>query len=501
MALLPLLCALAACALEGRSLLEVYLPASEWNDELFYYKQVEGILAHGYPYGYFGFNESHALQLSFAAWSPVLVLPWVLFGLVFGWGLQSPVFCNILLMTLAMFLFVLLVKPSWKQLGLLALLYSVFTPFTRYMLSGMPEVICFSLMILYLALMTRYLEGKGRGVLAALFVLAAGMTLMRPYLILMLLFPMGALIRQKKWAGAALSALIFGLTAGAYGGIKHYLGAAYFTPLFQTGWLEPFAQGHILAGLKGILVKLFYEGRTFLALTLEGLRSGIAEGAVFAAFLLLLALLVWQSVQDFRRGRKSALIRNGYLAFCYLSMLAAILLMYKMKEGSKHLLTFMAAGIFAVSLMETRFYKKTVILGLVCVYLFSVKAVSAYDYQIPFRNPERVRQVEAWRETFAREMTLETEGVPSFENVVIWVFAETDPAGGGTRLTDWQILYALPEGFGISCCEETYVREHFESLQSRYLTVPAGGELQRMCKEAGWELLGEDGSVCVYRIK
>ena len=67
MALLPLLCALAACALEGRSLLEVYLPASEWNDELFYYKQVEGILAHGYPYGYFGFNESHALQLSFAA--------------------------------------------------------------------------------------------------------------------------------------------------------------------------------------------------------------------------------------------------------------------------------------------------------------------------------------------------------------------------------------------------------------------------------------------------
>lgn len=74
MALLPLLCCVAACAAQGGRLSQVYLPASEWNDELFYYKQVEGILSHGYPQGYFGFNESHALKLSFAAWSPVLVL-------------------------------------------------------------------------------------------------------------------------------------------------------------------------------------------------------------------------------------------------------------------------------------------------------------------------------------------------------------------------------------------------------------------------------------------
>ena len=72
MALLPLLCCLVRTAAEGRSIGQVYLPSSEWNDELFYFKQVEGIVNYGFPRGYFGFNESHALQLSFAAWSPVL---------------------------------------------------------------------------------------------------------------------------------------------------------------------------------------------------------------------------------------------------------------------------------------------------------------------------------------------------------------------------------------------------------------------------------------------
>ena len=43
------------------------LLTSEWNDELFYFKQVEAIIDHGYPLGYYGFNESHALSFSFAA--------------------------------------------------------------------------------------------------------------------------------------------------------------------------------------------------------------------------------------------------------------------------------------------------------------------------------------------------------------------------------------------------------------------------------------------------
>ena len=134
LACLPVIACLVYCAARGQGIGEIYLPASERNDELIYYKQVEAILRYGYPQGYFGFNESHALKLSFAAWSPLLMLPWVLWGLLFGWNLMSPVLCNIFLLTAAMFLFGLLAKPDWKQLGITAFLFFLFPLFLLNMI-------------------------------------------------------------------------------------------------------------------------------------------------------------------------------------------------------------------------------------------------------------------------------------------------------------------------------------------------------------------------------
>ncbi|MCD8067841.1 MAG: hypothetical protein LUE87_02900, partial [Lachnospiraceae bacterium] len=43
MALLPLRCCVVRCLLSGHTIADTYLPASDWSDELFYYKQVEGM--------------------------------------------------------------------------------------------------------------------------------------------------------------------------------------------------------------------------------------------------------------------------------------------------------------------------------------------------------------------------------------------------------------------------------------------------------------------------
>lgn len=499
MALLPLLCCIAACAAQGGSLSQVYLPSSEWNDELFYYKQVEGILSHGYPQGYFGFNESHALKLSFAAWSPVLLWPWLLHGLIFGWNLMAPIYSNILLLTVAVFLFVLLAKPGWKQLGLMALLFCCFWPYTRYMLCGMPEIICFSMLIIYWGLLIHTAEKETGGKLALLFLMGGVMTLMRPYLILFLLAPAFLWIRRQRAVGIVGSLAIMGLTAGGYVLIKHYLGAEYFTPLFKTEWLEPFGQGHILGGIKGVLAKIYHEGRTFFALTLQGLKSGLAEGAFFAVYLALLLILLWQCVTDFLKKRRKQAFLNGYLAFCFFSMWMALLLMYKMKEGSKHLLTFMAVGILAVALMETRFYKKAIFIGALCVYLFWYQGDQPHDYAVPYVTDEQASRMVYWEEIFEQHMELSDQGSPNYDNVVIWMF--NDLVDQEWLLTDWQILYALPEGWGISCCYNDYVLEHLDELQSLYLVIPEGGQVQEACETAGMEQIGEDGSACVYRTR
>ncbi len=520
-ACLPILCCLVYCAAQGRSLGEVYLPASEWNDELFYYKQVENILHFGYPQGYFGFNESHALKLSFAAWSPVLVSPWLLWGMLFGWNFMSPILCNIVLLTAAVFLFVWMTKPSGKQMGILILLFCLYTPFVRYMLSGMPEIICFSLLIVFYGLVMNYLKKESAAKLGILFLIAGLLTLMRPYMLLFLLLPAILCVlrerqRGRTLRGVCISGVVCGGVLALYALIKHYLGAEYFHPLFFTDWLTTFFTSGLKAGFHNFCGTLYWKGKDFCAHTIQGFRSGLASGAFFATYLVMMAVLIGQSVADLHRirrakrqetepdaGRKAdiskgVLAAELHLAFSFVAMLFALLLMYKLTEGSKHLLTFLAAGIFVVGMMRTKCYRKAVLIGATFAFFFTYMAVDPYDYQVPFVTQERQDKVELWRENFAETLELSSENTPNYDNVVIWTL--NDSVDGKGIATRWQLLYGLPEGFGISCCTRDYVIEHLAELKSRYLAVVPGGEIDAMCTAAGYEELARDDELVLFRL-
>lgn len=517
MALLPVVCCLVRTAAEGRSIGQVYLPSSEWNDELFYFKQVEGIVNYGFPQGYFGFNESHALQLSFAAWSPVLVFPWILWGLFFGWNLMSPVICNIVLLTITMFVFVWLVKPTWKQLGVLTVLFSLYSLFVRYMLSGMPEVICFSLLILFYGLAMSYLKKESRGRLTAMFVISVLLTLMRPYMLLFLALACYFWIRRSKKAGWIGSVLVVAATGIVYALIKHFLGAEYFTPLFYTDWITTFFTDGIGAGFRNFFGTLHWKGLEFVRHCVAGVKNGLASGAFFDGYLVVLLILLVQSFLDFRKLRRAKraertvmetedknvrelqnqLIIEVHFALSLIAMLFAHLLMYKMVEGSKHFLTFIAAGIFIVSMLETKYYKKAVLLGAAFLYLYSFKAEEPYDYQIPYVTEERQEQVEYWQQIFSENLVLDTEQVPNYGNVVIWTFGDDTP--DGNRNLQWQLLYSVPKGFGISCCEREYITGHLAELQSRYLATVSGGTIDELCRTEGYEEIGRDADMVLYR--
>ena len=565
LALVPVLCCVAYCAAQGRWIWEVYLPSSQWNDELFYYKQVEGILSHGYPQGYFGFNESHALKLSFAAWSPVLVFPWVIWGLMFGWNLASPVLCNIFLLSLACFLYVWLVRPSWRQLGMVALLFGLYNNFARYMLSGMPEAICFAMVILFYGAAVNYLRRRKNYKLVVLFAMSCTMTLMRPYLILFLLLPCWLWIlgsRRGRWLRVLGSAAILGATLGLYGAINHYLGAEYITPLFYTDWIQAFFRQGVLGGLRFTFEKLLTKGSEYMAYAKQGLRTVNTTGAVYAGYLLCLFALAVQCAGDWAAYRRSGkgldrhpgedldrssgkgldrcsgkgldrssggdfdrhpgedldrhpgagdspqgaaagwAVARAHLAFCFLTMLPALLLMYKTIEGSRHLLTFMAALIFLIPLAEKGAWRRTACvaacLGAAFAYLYIYRAADPYDYQVAYMQEERRASLEEWERVFDESLALDREDVPNYRNVVIWV--QNDVIEDAPVYTAWQLLYMLPEGFGINCCTREYVLEHVGSLRSRYLCGPVGGEIERLCEENGYRQLYTDGEMALYEI-
>lgn len=245
------------------------------------------------------------------------------------------------------------------------------------------------------------------------------------------------------------------------------------------------------------------------------MKTGLASGAFFDGYLLLLAILLVQSILDIRTLRRTQWAERGvmepadekkalknqviievHFALSLIAMLFAHLLMYKMVEGSKHFLTFIAAGIFIVSMLQTRYYKKAVLLGAAFLYLYSYKAVEPYDYQVPYVTQGRQEQVDYWQQIFTENLTLKTENVPNYDNVIIWTFGDETPEGN--RNLKWQLLYSAPKGFGISCCEREYILEHLTELQSKYIATVSGGEIDELCSAKGYEEIGRDADMVLY---
>lgn len=501
MALLPLVVCIITCAVQGYAIWDAYIPASDWNDELFYFKQVDGMVKYGYPYGYFGFNESHAEVLSFAAWSPVLVWPWLIWGFLFGWNLMSPIYCNILIMMVAVFLFVWITKPNWKQMIKIAVLFAAFPLFTRYMLSVMPECTCFGMLIVFFGCAYAYMQEEKKGHLIGMFVLASLLTLMRPYMIVFLILPALLMVFKKKWTGVLISGGVAGATGIVYVLIKKFLAAEYFTPLFDTTWITTYLREGFAAGWKFMCDKLYFQGWDFIGKSMQGIREGLAMGAFFVGFILVMViLLIYAIYKLIRKDYKQALL-YGHMTFCFFAMWMALLLMYKMQEGSKHLLTFIAAGLFALAMMEVKYFVQVVVVGAAFVYLYFVMAVDAYDYQNRFRNDALVAEIEKTEADFHNQLVLNTDEVPNYDNDVIWVTYDYHTETNEHMITDYQILYGIPEGFGIICCYYDFILENFDDLQSKYLCVVKNGSVDALCKERGLEVVTEGMNAICYALR
>ena len=292
LALLPVFYAVIRCLMDGKGISDLYLPASTWNDELFYYKLTENVVNYGYPQGYFGFNESHGLCLSFAAWSPLLLLSWVIWGLIFGWNLLSPILCNMAFLAIALFLFGMWTRPTWKQILAMACLYGAFTPITRFTLSCIPEAELFALLILFLGLALSC-EKKYRGKkVAGMFVLVMLMTWMRPYLILLFLAPYVLWKKQRARHIVEYVTLLIGcVTVAVYWAVNHFFSAPYLTDLFYSDWIKTYFTEGLLAGIKYTLWKLADSLRTVFRLIGDNLFSNGQQDSAAGCYYLIFFLV------------------------------------------------------------------------------------------------------------------------------------------------------------------------------------------------------------------
>ena len=263
---------------------EIFLPVSSWSDEVIYSKQLAAAVRYGAPQGYFGFNESHAAVGTYAAWGPAVFLVYALPGLLLR-GQNAFLWCNLLFVVLGWTFFARAARLGWKrQLTFAAALAAMNAPI-RYVFSAMQEPLHYALMLAVLSCGILVRRDKSRAAWAALCVLCAVATLVRPYEAVLWLFPLALCWpdRRRIAVCAAGGALSLGGTLVLMS--KFY--APYFFTNVDLGPLQELARGQVVSAVRDVAHKLLDALRTAetAALDLAG------EWEKIAAFRRVLATL------------------------------------------------------------------------------------------------------------------------------------------------------------------------------------------------------------------
>lgn len=265
------------------------LPMPMWNDEGAYYELVKTWLATGQPLGYWGFDGGHAIVGTGSAWSPAILLPYALFGIIFGWGYSSAFFANILFLVLAQVLFILLVKPEGKYLVRMLLIQGLSVIVLLYSTTLMSELLRFSLAIVLAGMLYRLYFGQCgkvfRFVVMPLYLLA----LIQVYIFFVFAVPIYVFGMVKEWKWWKKSLLAAG-TLLIVGG-----GSYYLLHLISSNY-NIYKTENLLFALQSLDVVAVV--RSLLGMVKEGLwgvwscfNTGVGHG-MFKWFVILLCLLI-----------------------------------------------------------------------------------------------------------------------------------------------------------------------------------------------------------------
>lgn len=494
-AAIPILACYIMCLRNGIRLNNIYLPNSQWNDELFYYKLVESVASYNEPLGYFGYNESYANIGGFGPWSPVLFVFYVLYAKVFGWTMSSPIYCNIILMTVSMLIFAYLVRPTKKQTLFAVFLYLSATIFTRYIFSAMPEVTIYALLVIYLGIaikMYRQTENDYKNrYLIGLNVIAFLLVLMRPYWILLFVVPGYFWYEKyKKRKIIVLEVIIPFSSMVIYWLITSNFCASYFKSIINMDWLRLLFSSPV-QGIQNIVYIFLSSIWTLLQNIGEGIISGSPAGGVYTIYIISIFYFLYK-IGQIKENKKEKLYIGYYLMYSCI-MLLAIFYLYDINVGSRHVMAFILVFLLLLSLRETSNKRYLMILS-AFIWIFCIRATEPYTYQVPVYTEEKELALSSGMEELSEEGIVEFNTDNPWDNTIIWLVSDE-------TTIDFTYLYAIPKGMGINLCFKDFVLNNFSQLNSRYIMVNIGEEVDLRCEQEKKDLIAEYGNVHIWKLR
>ncbi len=503
-----LICFMITFFVEGISPSDLTIPSGE-NDELIYYYEVEGVIDHGIPQGYFGTSEITARVMTFGAWSPLLIINFCILGKIFGWTAFKAVIYNLVMLMSAVFLFGFLARPSLKRTVMLALSLSSYTLLMYGVLSVTPEITCYFYAIIFIGLFYSALRDNKSYKRILLFAIAFILTLMRPYYAG--LFVPAAYLLYKKHGKKTfvLSGLITGAAFYAYFFIAinfcaaSPIGRSFSMVIKKIG----VSKGHPFLASQNTYTIMQYVVY-YLQRIYEGIRSIVTElkrffidgiwGRNYFMFYLLFLLLIILYLRRRKRADKEENLWHLFWILYYIMMTFAVIMFFSGWVADRHLAEFVVMGIFVMA-MEAGEDKAGFIL------LAVLEAAIVYSTLVVPNLPRHYidsgtrEEIAHAGEELAALMPLDKSKGPSWDNTLLWVY--TDKVEGEEVEIPWQSLFAVPGGYGFNLVYKDEWLDAHSPVFSRYLAAVPGSDSEKRCINWGGEKVLEYGGVVIYRLR
>lgn len=497
----PLLSAILFCLKDGRTISDIYIPLGGWSDEITYYKQIEGILSHGLPRGYFGYNQSRALYGSLAVWGIIPLIPYVVWGFFFGWNYCSPIYANIFFCMFALWGLYMLLRPKKIWMGIISLFWVTNQFLNRYVLSGVIEASVIMQLILVVACGEYLLSEKIRGQQGRIFspakdklvlifctILICFLTLARPYFGVLFLIPFWKVIKekQKTWViGLPLLAIAVMILFFIN---NHYFCSVYFKNIFSLETMQSATVTDILRQVFDSFVEIARQ--IWYAMRYKG------SGMGWYYLLLAIELLIMLCTCIYRKYRHREVPPMFIITLMGNSLiLLSIIIMYDLGVGARHILSLITVNA-ALLIIEVSVTWGTVwgsLLSVVCV--FSIIQTQGAD-ALPYKNDTYVEYMNTLEKEFAQVVHV-SDGI-SYDNVVAMPTADHEAQNPEISVcTYYGLMFAMPSGVGISLDFEDFYDDP-ANLKAGYILVHPKGKIRKTIESIGMHCIYENEEFALY---
>lgn len=478
------LLAIYAIAYHDTDLWNLWLPTSQYNDDVIYNRQLAGVLTNGQPRGYFGYNESHAMKGHFGAWGPVLIYLYAVPGLLIGHGVNAMFWCNVVFAVVGWAIFSFAVDLAWKRQLLFGIAVACIWLPVQQVFTGTAEPVLYFLILVIIGATIRL---RQKWSVQWYIVLAMGcffFTVVRAYTVLFWIFPICILWKQKrKWC--FVSALLALLSIAGYFVVTKWYNAPYFTSgdadytvfelFFKGKVIEAFFyEINRMSGQATVLWKSFLEP------TLHG--NPQPQGVSFLVLVFLLFVTVLSTVIDGCHGRKIEI--RVYAGFCTLLSLLALFGMYEMDPMARHC-TMLGLVLLIACVYECHtflpFYLPTLLFPLLFSKSLMYNRLPTYASQMDLQ----IQQIS----TALQQSQQDNESDDPWSCTIAYAYGDNVFHG---------YLYAVPAGMGIQFDQSGYLANTEKTIYSRYVMAGHGTETEERLLADGWQVLVSTEDLVIY---